>query len=801
MKNVSGGPDMKRLLLQSFSVALIAIPFQALGQTTPPTVTFTTPSGIQRGATATFVVEGTGLEGAKTLVFSEPGLSGKVLEVSPVPTSMSALEPKVVRSSRPYFDDPPAVQARVEISAESWMAPGTHQFRIITPNGSSTAGRIVVSPYPETQEREPNDSFGEAQELALPMTVHGLLPKPGDTDAYRFQAKASQEVVCLINAGGLGSRLDPVIEVVDASGKVIASNQQERDRTALGLKIPSDGIYAARVSDYQQGGTIRHFYRLTVGQLPLLKGRYPLGLKVGTTRDFKVWGYNLGETKTAAPQPFGMMAGKVMDTGALVAQTKLGETVNTLPLGIGRFDEVEEAGANTSWQTAQELRYPVTVNGRLAPDSSDKAAADYYRFTARKGQKLILETAASRLGSPLDSVIELLDAAGKIVPRITARAVWKTQLTLRDRSSRDMGLRLFQPTGLDLHDYMVVGGELLRIVRLTSAPTADEDIIFDNFGGQRLAFEDTTPEARALDESIYKVELHPAGAQFPPNGMPIFRFNMRNDDGGPGYGKDSRVTITAPADGTYIAKVADVRGLGGDDYGYRFTIRDPQPDFLITASPTNPNIADGSSVAVEVTALRTEGFEGPIDLQFEGLPENITGTHGTIPANESSVTLILSHKAGTQLAGDFARYRITGQARIGNDTAFRVANGGDYLKVIALMSKPDIQVTVKTPKIQMTPGGETKITLAVERHNGFKGRVLFRLNDLPFGVRPVNVGLNGIMIAENETERTFTLDSRPWVKPVTKPIYAVGIVEALVPTEHPSAPIQFQITANERAAK
>ena len=788
-------------ILQSFCLALIAIPFQALAQTTPPTVTFTTPSGIQRGVTATFVVEGTGLEGAKTLVFSEPGLSGKVLEVSPVPASMSALEPKVVRSSRPYFDDPPAVQARVEISAESWMAPGTHQFRIITPNGSSTAGRIVVSPYPETQEREPNNSFGEAQELALPMTVHGLLPKPGDTDSYRFQAKAGQEVVCLINAGGLGSRLDPVMELVDANGKVIASNQQERDRTSLGAKIPADGVYAARVSDYQQGGTIRHFYRLTVGQLPLLRGRYPLGLKAGTTRDFKVWGYNLGETKTAAPEPFGMMAGKAMDIGALVAQTNMGETVNSLPLAIGRYDEIDETNTNLSWQTAQELRYPLTVNGRLTLDSSGKATSDFYRFTAKKGQQLTLETAAARLGSPLDSVIEVLDSTGKVVPRITARAVWKTPLTLRDRSSRDVGLRLFQPTGLELNDYMVVGAELLRIVRLTSAPTADEDIIFENFGGQRLAFEDTTPEAHALDQTIYKVELHPAGAEFPPNGMPVFRFNMRNDDGGPGYGKDSRVTFTAPADGTYIAKVADVRGLGGDDYAYRFTIRDAQPDFLITASPTNPNIAEGSSVAVEVTALRTEGFEGPIDLKFEGLPENITGTQATLPAGENSVTLILSHKGGTQLAGDFTRYRITGQARIGNETAFRVANGGDYLKVIALMKKPDIQVTVKTPRLQMTPGGETKITLAVERHNGFKGRVLFRLNDLPFGVRPVNVGLNGIMIAENETERTFTLDSRPWVKPVTKPIYAVGIVEALVPTEHPSAPIQFQISGNDHASK
>lgn len=790
-----------RCHLHFLTIALIVIPVQALAQTTPPTLTFTTPSGIQRGTTATFVVEGTGLDGASALVFSEPGLSGKILEVSPVPSSVTALEPKVVTSSRPYFDEPLKVQARVEITAESWMAPGTHQFRLITPNGSSTAGRLVVSPFPETQEREPNDSFNEAQPLSLPMTVHGLLPKPGDTDAYRFQARAGQEIVSLINAGGLGSRLDPVVEIIDSNGNVVASNLKERDRSSLGVKIPAEGVYAARVSDYQQGGTIRHFYRLTVGELPLLKGRYPLGLKAGTTRDFKVWGYNLGGAATASPQPFGLLAGKVMDTGALVAQTKLGETVNALPLGVGRFEEIEESGVNQDLKSAQVLSTPITVNGRISLDSSGKAAADYYRFSAKKGHKLILETAASRLGSPLDSVIEVLDESGKVVPRIIARAVYRTQITLRDRTSRDPGLRLFQPTGIDLHDYMVADNELIRIMRLPLAPTADEDVVYDSFGGQRLAFEDTSPEAHALDNPVYKVELHPAGAEFPPNGMPVFRFNMRNDDGGPGYGKDSRVTFTAPADGTYVAKVTDTRGQGGDEFAYRFTIRDPQPDYLISASPTNPNIPEGSTVAVEVTALRSEGFEGPIDVQFEGLPDNITGTRGTIQPADNSVTLLLSHRAGTRIAGSFARYRIVGQAKIGGETAMRVANGGDYLKVIALMTKPDIQVTVKTPKVQMAPGGETEITLSVERHNGFKGRVLFKLNDLPFGVRPLNVGLNGIMIAENETERTFKLDSRPWVKPIRKPIYAVGIVEALVSTEHPSAPIIFEIVANERAAK
>ena len=39
---------------------------------------------------------------------------------------------------------------------------------------------------------------------------------------------------------------------------------------------------------------------------------------------------------------------------------------------------------------------------------------------------------------------------------------------------------------------------------------------------------------------MYKVELHPPGTTFPPNGLPVFPLTYRNDDGGPGYGKDCR---------------------------------------------------------------------------------------------------------------------------------------------------------------------------------------------------------------------------------------------------------------------
>src|SRR2546426_997798 len=162
-----------RVFLTSFVGVLMVIGLQGVSaQTTPPTVTFTTPAGIQRGTTGTFVIEGTDLAGATGMVFSEPGLTAKILSVSKVPQSRVALEPKVVRSSRPSFDEPVKVQATVEISSESWMALGAHQFRIITSHGSSTPGRLVVSAYPELQEREPNDTLAQAQEVSLPTTVN-----------------------------------------------------------------------------------------------------------------------------------------------------------------------------------------------------------------------------------------------------------------------------------------------------------------------------------------------------------------------------------------------------------------------------------------------------------------------------------------------------------------------------------------------------------------------------------------------------------------------------------------------------
>jgi hypothetical protein len=173
---------------------------------------------------------------------------------------------------------------------------------MITPRGSSTPRRLVVSTFLEQEEQEPNDSFASAQSLTLPVTVNGVVLTAGDGDYYRFQAVAEQEVVLQINT--TGSSLDPLIDLYDPDGKLLASNSKEQNRSVIGYRVARNGWYTARVSDYLQSGSLRHFYRLTAGEIPFVISRYPLGLKTGTRRPFQVRGFNLGRRHRQQPEHF-----------------------------------------------------------------------------------------------------------------------------------------------------------------------------------------------------------------------------------------------------------------------------------------------------------------------------------------------------------------------------------------------------------------------------------------------------------------------------------------------------------------
>jgi hypothetical protein len=119
---------------------------------------------------------------------------------------------------------------------------------------------------------------------------------------------------------------------------------------------------------------------------------------------------------------------------------------------------------------------------------------------------------------------------------------------------------------------------------------------------------------------------------------------------------------------------------------------------------------------------------------------------------------------------------------------------------VSIIPPPDVTVTTESAQVSIEPGKEVTVTLHVQRQNGFKGRVPCSIENLPPGVRVVNVGLNGVLVTEAQSSRTFTLRAEDWTQPVKQPIYVVAMIESNSPTKHPSAPLLLQVAANKQAS-
>jgi hypothetical protein len=502
-------------------------------------------------------------------------------------------------------------------------------------------------------------------------------------------------------------------------------------------EFSSAGTYYLRITDFEEGGSARHFYRIAMGKLPVVLSAFPLGMRRGTTTKLELNGWNL-----ASPTV------EVKDTALLRPEGSL----NQIRLAIGDEPEV---------MATDSVPVPVTINGRLTTEHRD------FRFHAKKGEPLIIETNAARLGSPLDSVLEILDANGKPVERATIRAVEENSLTLNDRDSMQPGLRLLNVSGFKVGDFMMVGSEILRVAITPHGP--DEDTFFESFGGQRISFFDTSGEGHAMDSPIYKVQILPPGANPPANGLPLVHLTYRNDDGGPGYGKDSLLHFNAPADGDYQVRLSDVRGRKGDELTYRLTIRAPRPDYMLTLKTPFASVPAGGRVPVTVIAPRIEGYNRPIHLAIKDLPPGLHASDVTIPPDEFSGTMVLSADADAKLEGAVPL--------IVRDDTGREASAGDRLRLIAVTAPSDILMSAKTREITLTPGGKAQITVDIERHGGFAGRVPVEVRDLPDDVVVANVGLNGVLINETENTRTFTIQALDNAKPVVQTIVVSGRVE------------------------
>ncbi len=164
-------------------------------------------------------------------------------------------------------------------------------------------------------------------------------------------------------------------------------------------------------------------------QAPVLAAPLPLGVQRGTTLDLTLTGSNLAEptglwtsfpckVTVPAENNNGKDNAKLLVRLEVPADAPVGlHTVrlattrgmsNLRPFCVDDMPQLNEEGGNRAKTTPQALPVPCVVVGR-----ADAEASDYFKITAKAGQRLSFEVLGRRLGSAFDPQLTLMDARGR----------------------------------------------------------------------------------------------------------------------------------------------------------------------------------------------------------------------------------------------------------------------------------------------------------------------------------------------------------------------------------------------------
>ncbi|HJT35785.1 MAG TPA: hypothetical protein VJ783_27400, partial [Pirellulales bacterium] len=713
------------------------------------------PRGIQRGVPTRVKLTGKNLLDVQEIRPSHPQITGKAVPAD---------------AGKPD-------EAWIELTPAADLPRGTYQIAVATPGGASGSLPIEIDDLPQLAEVGLND----AATLALPTSVWGALAARGEVDHVRFDARAGQTIVCELAAKRFGSALNGVLTLLDPAGAVVARNNDfdGGEDSLLAYQVPADGRYTLRISDLALNGSEKHFYQLSVGELPYVTACFPISVPADLETEVELIGYNV-PPGTRVKLPAGLPGERAVPIDGNRFRAARGLNVLASAGHEGVENEPNDAPAG-----ATPMAVPGSVNGRTGPTREGQSAdVDLFRFESKAGETWIIETEGERRGSPIDTRVEVLNAAGQPVPRVLLQAVRDSYLEFRGIDSNSGGLRPKNWEEMELNEYMYLQGEVCRIFRMPQGP--DSELQFYLLGGRRRNYFDTSPTSHALGDTAYTVEPHSPGEKLVPNGLPVFTLNYANDDDMERkLGRDSRLTFTAPADGAYIVRVSDTRGFGGERFVYRLTVRLPQPDFDVQLADVNPTVPRGSGRRLTFRLDRRDGFDGDVTVNVTDLPAGFSMSPVVIQAGHVEARAVLNAAADTvqpppeawqavklTASGSPAAFLSRSErATIGSEAT--VVKEVNSLGQAKLADKPNLLVRLEPAELTISPGTTITARLKVER-NGFNDRVQFEVDNLPHGVIVDNIGLNGVLIPEGQTEREIFLTCAKWVPDIDRPFFALA---------------------------
>ncbi len=311
----------------------------------------------------------------------------------------------------------------LEITIDADAEPGFRELRIQTRDGLTSPLVFHVSTLPERYELEPNDTSAyekirdlpnlpRPKPIQLPAVLNGQI-RPGDVDRFRFYAKKGQKLVIQTHARSLIPYLadavpgwfQATVTLYTASGTEVAFADDFRfdPDPVMYYEITRDGGYELEIRDSIYRGREDFVYRVAVGELPFITQMFPLGARENAKVSATIDGWNLDTQQI----PLTTDTIGIRKAACMVG----GHASNAVPFAVSEGAECLEKESNNDTKTAQAVTLPMIVNGRI-----DTAGdMDVFRFTAKAGDEICAEVFARRLNSPLDALLRITDASGKVV--------------------------------------------------------------------------------------------------------------------------------------------------------------------------------------------------------------------------------------------------------------------------------------------------------------------------------------------------------------------------------------------------
>lgn len=366
--------------LASILLLAVIIPAAAFS----PVLNLVSPRGGQRGTEVAVKFDGERLEELTEALFYEPGLTLSNIEVK----------------------DGKLAVAKLAIAADA--ALGEHSLRLRSPGGLTELRSFWVGQFPSVAEAEPNATFDQAQRIELNRTVEGVAGNEDD-DYYVCSLKKGQRLSVEIEAMRLGRVFfDAYVAILDPKKFELASCDDTpllRNDAFASIIAPEDGDYRIVVHEAAYEGNDQCQYRLHIGTFPRPTAVFPLGGKPGETVEFTFIGDPSGPIQQSITLP-----PDARDRFPLFPQS--GELFAPSPhwITVSPLDSIRETTTNRDAASATPApSIPCAIHGILDGD----AQSDWFKFTVKKDQNLVVRVLSRSYRSPLDSVLSLHQADGK----------------------------------------------------------------------------------------------------------------------------------------------------------------------------------------------------------------------------------------------------------------------------------------------------------------------------------------------------------------------------------------------------